>query len=782
MNPILYESTETEFTGNGIGVLSDTISCKVTEERNGIFELVMQYPMNGIHYEDIRHSQILKVKLYARPNAQLFRIYSISKPINGVVTIDAEHVSYQLAYTIMPGGIRAESAQDALRLCMATARDRTIQNLFTTWSDVQTSGEFYTKVPISIRSAMGGTQGSILDVFGGEYEFDNYAIKLYKNRGTNRGVTIRYGKNLIDLTQEENIESTYTSVVAYWKTDEDSSISQTDRIDHELASNYPFKRTMALDFSSDFEEQPSVSDLESKAREYMNLHNFCIPKVRLKIKFAQLEQTEEYKNIAVLERVFLCDTVNVFFEKLGVSATAKVTKIVYDILKDKYDSVELGEAKPNMSTRVIEQEETNKTIVTGSALDRAIEHATKLITGELGGYVVMHENADGKPYEILIMDTDDINTAVNVWRWNQSGWGHSSTGYEGPYRLAATLDNGFVADFITSGRLVSLEIDNGNGTFHVDSSGNMTARNGHFTGDITGSTITGSTFLTARDSHGFYYGINLSYGFGLFSQDGTVNIGRIYADPTGNMILISNYNIYANSKLCTKTIVTQTDSNYPIGFPIQMGLFKNEGDSNEYAQFSLVPNANNLLQILGRNDTSYRYADVVQNSISLMGLGGPIGDCRDRYIRIHYNLMPHRYVQMTISNDDQANLDVSNQGGWAAVNAVAFNTVSSKHVKENIEDISEENAEKVLDLRPVEFDFKFGGHSFGFIAEEVEDVLPELVHTPTDYNEEEVINGDYTRVKRLNYEEFVPYLVKMIQMQQKEIDELREKLDAITRN
>lgn len=179
----------------------------------------------------------------------------------------------------------------------------------------------------------------------------------------------------------------------------------------------------------------------------------------------------------------LCDVVSVEYEKLGVNAEAKVIKTIYDTLKGKYKSIEVGEARNTLASTIVAQEKKLEEKPSKGFLDAAVKSATNWITGANGGYVIFHKNANGQPYEILIMDTPDITAAVNVWRWNMNGWGYSKSGYNGPYNMAATIDGGFVADFITAGTMLANRIkggtltlggkDNGNGSMKIlDASGN----------------------------------------------------------------------------------------------------------------------------------------------------------------------------------------------------------------------------------------------------------------------------------------------------------------------
>ena len=452
MIPRYYDGTA-DIKGNGVGVLRDCISCTITEERNGSYELEMVYPVGGQHYDALALRGLIKAQPNPYAEEQLFRVYQISRPINGQVTVNAAHISYDLS-GIPVAPYTASTAAQALDRIKSQA---TVDCPYEFWTDLTTTANFAANVPSSLRSLLGGIDGSILDVYGGEYEWDNYTVKLHSKRGTDRGVSIRYGKNLTDITQEENCESVYTGVYPYW-VDNDGNVKQISAspIVDVPDSQYSFTRILLLDISREYTEKPTDEQLKQYALNYIKANKIGVPKVSLKLSYAQLEQTEEYKGKALLERVGLCDTVHVVFERLGVDATAKVIKTVYNVLLDRYDNVELGTPRSNLASTIVNAEKNTKAEIdkTKSILQEAVDQATKLITGNLGGYVVLHSSAgNDTPDELLVMDQPDINTATKVWRWNLSGWGYSSTGYEGPYRLAATMDGAINADFVTTGTL-----------------------------------------------------------------------------------------------------------------------------------------------------------------------------------------------------------------------------------------------------------------------------------------------------------------------------------------
>lgn len=449
MKPILFPSTATEFTTQGLGALSDAISCIVTEERNGLYELEMQYPQSGIHFSEIQNRCII----YAIPSpyreAQPFRVYRITRPINGIATIYAQHISYDLA-GIPVNPFTAGSAAEALS---GMASHAAVESPFSFWTDKSTTANFSVLVPSASRSVLGGVEGSILDVYGGEYLFDKFLVRLYNQRGNDNGVVIRYGKNLTDVEQDANISSVATGVLPYWVGAE-GELVQGNIVN--VDGTFDFVRIMTIDFSSDFENQPTASELETRAMQYIKSNKIGVPSVSISVSFVQLEQTEEYKDLALLEKCDLCDTVTVQFEALGINAKAEIVRIITDVLLERYESVEVGDIRSNIAYTIADQQQKIEKAPTTSAMQKAINNATNQITGNKGGYVILHSSTGSKePDEILIMDTPDISTATKVWRWNKSGLGYSSSGYNGPYGLAMTQDGAIVADFITTGVLTA---------------------------------------------------------------------------------------------------------------------------------------------------------------------------------------------------------------------------------------------------------------------------------------------------------------------------------------
>ena len=451
MKPILFDSGETDFTSNGLGRLSDCTSCVVTEERNGAYELEMEYPITGVHYSDIQDSRIIYAPHDDTKKRQPFRIYKISKPISGIVTVNARHLTYDLS-TIPVKPFSASSCVEALQ---GLKNNALTACPFEFWTDKSVTAKFSTDVPASIRSLLGGQEGSILDAYGtGEYEWDGYTVKLHLHRGADNGVTIRYGKDLTDIESEETSEDTYDGVVPYWVSQDKFVMLSTDPIVWRDGSGKV--KAVPLDLSNNWKDAPTEAQLRAAAETYVKGNAVNSIRQNIKIDFVPLWQTEEYKDVAPLQRVKLCDTVTVKHPQLGISATAKVVSTKYNALTERYDEIELGNSKTDLADSITaEIGAATKNLVNRSTMQAAVDYATKLICGGMGGHVVIGVDANGKPNEIIVMETEDKATAVNVIRLNLNGIGMSTTGYNGPFRTAMTIDSHAVADFIDTGTLTA---------------------------------------------------------------------------------------------------------------------------------------------------------------------------------------------------------------------------------------------------------------------------------------------------------------------------------------
>ena len=461
MKPILYDSTEKQFTTNGIGTLADAISCTVIEERNGSYELEMEYPLGGINYDEIRNNRIILAMPSDGQKAQPFRVFKITRPIGGVVKIYAVHLSYDLS-GIPVAPFTANDCSSALNGLKSNSM---IANPFEVWTDISGSGKYKQNSPASFRSRLAGTDGSILDSFGkgAELEFDRLTVKVHQNRGRDNGVTIRYGKNLTDLKQQESIENVRTGVIAYWYKEENNTqdviVGEIQYLENH--TDYPKENIHVLDCSADFDKKPDKQQLNMRAKQYVKSNNIGIPKVSIDVSFIQLWQTEEYKDVVSLERVSLCDTVHVVFDKLGVNAVAKVIKTEFDVLNERYIKITLGEARSSFGEAIREATKSTIQPLVKSMVNIAVSNATANISG-FSGYVTKITDANGNWSELVISDNADYQQARNVWRWSQGGLGFSSNGYAGPYTTAITADGHINGAMITAGTINANTVNVGN--------------------------------------------------------------------------------------------------------------------------------------------------------------------------------------------------------------------------------------------------------------------------------------------------------------------------------
>ena len=332
---ILYEYTETAFTNNGLGCLNDATSCVVSETLNGEYELEMEYPVNGIHYSDIQLRRIIFAKPNSYDRAQPFRIYSISKPIGGLVTVNAEHISYDMS------GLPVRGAIEHYAWYVKDVFDHIKNNSvypcpFTFSSDITEEKKAISlSKPRSVKAFLGTDEG-LLSLFGGEWEFDRYNAILHKERGQNRGVSIEYGKNLTDVTQDEACSEMYTAVYPYYYQEDDG----LQRLDEDVVKilDTSYNNVCVLDLTSEFDEMPTQDQLRAKTQEYIKDNKLGEPKVSLKVSFIKNPEV-----IEALQDVRLGDTVGVKFIKIGVNTTSRCINYEFNVLTEQYNSIGLGE-------------------------------------------------------------------------------------------------------------------------------------------------------------------------------------------------------------------------------------------------------------------------------------------------------------------------------------------------------------------------------------------------------------------------------------------------------
>lgn len=339
MIPCLYASTETKFDNNGIGKLADAQSCVVTEKRNGSFELEIICPADGIHAESLEEGNIILAKPSDTGRTQPFRIYKIATPIDGKLVVKARHISYQLNFiTVSP--FATTSCTGAL----AGLENHAASDCpFAVWTDISSNAAFRLSTPSSFRNCLGGIDGSVLDTFGGEYEWDRYEVKLHRCRGADHGVHITYGKNLTDFRMEKNIENVITGVHPYWQNSETGEVTELpEKVVLMEQRSVPYQKYSVLDCTAGFQDKPTAEMLRSYAQEYLKNTSLTEPQVDIDIDFIQLWNAPDYADVVEAEQVSLCDTVHVFISKLGIEVSSKVTETEYDVLLERYKSITLS--------------------------------------------------------------------------------------------------------------------------------------------------------------------------------------------------------------------------------------------------------------------------------------------------------------------------------------------------------------------------------------------------------------------------------------------------------
>lgn len=488
MKPILYDADRTSFPAgvdNGLGVLADAMSCKVTQELNGQYELELHYPVEGIHYEEIALRAILRATVGPDGKMQPFRVYRIVPGMNGTAAIYARHIAYDLGgYVVSP--FTAADAPSAVAAIKSHAMPTDFPFGLTT--DKNTVAAMAVTVPSSAWGLLGGQQGSLLDVYGGEYEFDEWAVRLLTRRGADRGVSVRYGKNLTDLTQDANCASCYTGVVPYWRGN-DVTVTAAPVY---AEGDFGYTRLMPLDLSSSFKQQPTQEQLQAAAASCIEQNRLGVPAVSWDVKLALLAQSSGYEDVAFLEQIYLGDTVGVYFHRLGVDAKARVNKIVWDCLLDRYDSVALGSVKANIAATIAGQQKDIDAKPSVSLVEQISSSLAAALLGANGGSVrLLDTNGDGEPDELYIADDPDPTKAKKVWRFNYEGWAASSTGYNGPYTMGATIAGGIQAWMITAAHLVAGTISSEQENFFINLDG------GTIDTSATGATYKNSDYSQA---------------------------------------------------------------------------------------------------------------------------------------------------------------------------------------------------------------------------------------------------------------------------------------------
>lgn len=333
MKPILFEVGETSFDSNGLGLIGDALSCEVTEEANAAYELTLTLPAVSRRYPDMQRGRLI----LARPNPidrpQPFRIYRVTRPLKGAVSVFARHISYDLSGVVI-APLTASSAAAAVAEINAKALT---PSLFTLATDLTATGEFRVETPSSERSLLGppDQEGTLLQIYGGDLFFDRWDAAILAHRGTDRGFRVSYGVNMTDFKGDEDGGDVWTGILPYW-TDGETVVRGAVQ---NAPGSFGWSAVKAVDLSSEFNERPSVQDLEAHGAAYVQRNGVGVPKTSFRLSFVP----PGARGLKHLEELGLFDTVTVSYERLGIDVAKQVVRTVWDVLRDRYKTVEIGD-------------------------------------------------------------------------------------------------------------------------------------------------------------------------------------------------------------------------------------------------------------------------------------------------------------------------------------------------------------------------------------------------------------------------------------------------------
>lgn len=452
----IYNHLETNFNNNGFGILRDVISANIIEELNGQYELELEYPSNGFLADKIVEGNIIKAK--GVTSYQLFRIKHVKKTLKRK-SIVAVHIFYDWNDDFLedtyPQNLNGQAALQWLA-------DHTVNGNsghYTMYSDITTlaTARYVRRNPVE--ALIGDIENSFVKVWGGELERDNFTIKVLNRRGSDTGYKIIKSKNLMGIEVDVDYSSIVTKIMPQGF---DGLLLPEKYVNSPLILSYPHPVIKKVEFSevqvvhdeeqpeNDVTEEEAFEILRDKAESLFSESNVDKPIVNMKVEFLELSKTKEYKDkYSFIESVKIGDTLYTKVDEIDVDISIRVIKYTWDVLKERYITLELGNVKSNYVTSQIAEEKKNNQSWerVPNLLQQVKDFATSSITNAMGGYVYKTQS------ELFIMDTPDPTTAEKVWRWNLEGLGYSDTGINGTYELAMTADGQIVADFISTGTL-----------------------------------------------------------------------------------------------------------------------------------------------------------------------------------------------------------------------------------------------------------------------------------------------------------------------------------------
>ncbi|EGO2586390.1 hypothetical protein IHC39_000931 [Enterococcus faecalis] len=753
-NIILYEKKNNDWNSLGLGPLTEAINPLVTREKNGIYDLTFQYPVDGKLFNE------LKVGRWVTANAgptivarkQKFEIAQITKPKNGIVTVYCEHYRYKLLRSILTMGMKYENipAQTALNYLKERMQPKVD---FSFYSDVSTKSSIDFTDPSKFKNAqeaLGGVTGSILDNFGGEYLFDNNQVKLLAEAGKKTNIVIAYGKNLTDITQEESIENTFTSVYGWAKigTGDDEEILTLPEIyiDSEYVNNYTERRIQMVDFSD--KEPKDVTTLRSMVKSYIKSNKVGVPKVSIKASYVDLASSVMDTQLKNIEEIDLCDWVTITFNQLKINTTAQIVKTVWNVSLDRYESIELGESRTDFAKVMEESKEEMKQVTNKiNWLEQAQQEASDIIKNPGKGHVVIYPSL-ADPQEFLIMDTTDIKTAKKVWRWNVGGLGFSSTGYNGSYSLAMTNNGAIVADRMTTGTLRAINI---------------------IGVAITGSTIDGGIITSSN-------GYNK-----IILKDGTIS--NYYNNVLRSQINSIEFSLYDYKGYLVMSLqdmgvrLFKQNSRSLLGY-LGRGI---DGISNK-EELSLCAEYGNIVSLNVQKSSGARYTRffaVSSNGVHISNI-----TMSGSYVGGSGEIKNARLINTSVSTKFTVNNNV-NLGFYSNLNMNGYSILNQSDIrlKENIEETKVNGIEETKKLNFVEFNRK---QNYRTKDKDRQPSSKRELGLIAQYSPFLAIENDYDNYLSIDVNKQImlnsltnKQLIALIESQEKRISELEEKMDKV---
>lgn len=607
MTPILF----TKNCDEKIAFLSDAASCVVTEERNGAYTLEMEYPVAGKHFSELAQSLVIKAKPNQVDENQFFYITEISKPHSGFVTISANHISYCLSgYTIKnysAASLTADAVISAL-LGIANTKYDVPHNFELVAGGIASTHSVDFKA-VSVRAALGGVEGSVLDNFGGEYHFNNFKVSLLQSRGADNGVRIAYGKNLTSMKLTVNTETAYTGIFPY-VLDEDGyiTIPENDGIIRVTNDSGIEDKILNLDCGSMFPDgvEKSPANLRTIAEQYLEDNDINAVSGSLTVEFVDLSKHKAFDVISTLEAVSLCDTVTVFHPKLNVNVKMKCVKTVYNVLAEKYEKLELGTPRADFSDVISQStktaEKAYRKASEGQAqlvaeFNEAIGDATAAITGASGGHVVLYPSQNPQEIRILV-DSADVSTSRKYFRWNSAGLGFTEDGGQSFTFALLGSDGKLVINDVTARQISAnliragtIESVDGNMLFDLDNS------------RITNGAASDTKTIIEAGHIDFYYKNNYTGRLGQGAD------GQITIENTNQYAMLeffpSSGNFYAHGRVIA-------DGNIDIG---QSGRYLRLNDGTNVSRLIGIDSSSAPNLYIGENTPSAAaYNDVIFSS------------------------------------------------------------------------------------------------------------------------------------------------------------------------